>query len=393
MKHMMFLLRGCSKVGRKDKISEINDSLVSCSKCDRQIKNPRPFYFAEYNINCKVVLITLTPSIQAIYRPLFSTRFFRILCLALFGAYPERRDFVEIFNSGEIFWTHLQKCYTEDLNKSALDKCANYYIEKELTAINPALVIVLGEKTKTFIKKQAYYNQNQSRFEWCFERFPKTGMEDTFLLIRNQLSNYIKGIDVEPIPDNFIPTTGIDIEEKIAKHAAFELEGIKRWINQVYSEGILKEEADYDSMWFNKYVIPYFTSHVLISLACSYFEEHIKMLLYNQGEEKKRFVNKKTNYKKIKVNNTYLCLEELLDKLTEKKKKDYVKVKYQDIWDNITRFKKLRNVIIHDGAFLDEPYKDISDDVYYPKVKSSYNRIECQWPFENQHFWPRKVGN
>jgi len=54
--------------------------------------------------------------------------------------------------------------------------------------------------------------------------------------------------------------------------------------------------------------------------------------------------------------------------------------------------------IVDDGLFnirykyvKDGKYKDLLLNMWVKEVEHSFLEVSCQWPFENPHFWPRKL--
>jgi hypothetical protein len=119
--------------------------------CDNRRQYTYPFFFEIKQQ--KVMLITLIPSFQAVYRQLTSIRFFRQIFLALCGPNPKIRSgsLVESFLDS-IYWTHFHKCYLPRERDQAIpepdsipDYCFKKYIEREINVIKPKLIIVLGK--------------------------------------------------------------------------------------------------------------------------------------------------------------------------------------------------------------------------------------------------------
>jgi uracil-DNA glycosylase len=200
---------------------KLHDDIVGCTKCGSKY-GTGPFCFRPRAQ--KVMLITACPSIQAMFRPLTSIRFFRIIMAALFGPNVSEEMLDAIHE--QIYWTHWQKCYSETaFQKKDFDKlsneCAKQYIEREIDTLQPELIIMLGESV--IQKFLAHKNMREKGASWesldnsvayytlpCKNRqyevigsgFPQTGVEPHFAEMRERLSKFkdFKNIvSVEPI--------------------------------------------------------------------------------------------------------------------------------------------------------------------------------------------------
>lgn len=131
----------------------ITEKIMQCSLCkmDGNII-VRPFCFKLRKQ--PIMVISACPSIQTVYKPITSIRFFRQLCLSLLGINGISEKAVKEFNSGSIYWTHYHKCYFSAPNqKNRLnnlpDKCANNYLEEEIIFLkdNIKVIIVIGKSS------------------------------------------------------------------------------------------------------------------------------------------------------------------------------------------------------------------------------------------------------
>ena len=108
------------------------NKILCCNGCSQTAY--MPFCFPIHNQ--PVMIVSAIPSLQAMYKPLSSIRFFRNLCYALLGDVVLRdktragyylREFCD--SNGCIYWTHYRKCYQPELN--SFDELA----ERMLTAM------------------------------------------------------------------------------------------------------------------------------------------------------------------------------------------------------------------------------------------------------------------
>jgi len=154
-------------------------SIRRCNECHSGVYTP--FYFPMKDQ--EVMVITAVPSMQAMYKPLTSIRFFRRLCLALFGDKNLREkgsceNYLHEFCGGNIYWTHYYKCFSPfltDFSKIS-DVCANTYLKKEIHVLNPKQIFVFGDAIR---EKEAHLVGDKIN-RCIFKPFPDTGTEEIF---------------------------------------------------------------------------------------------------------------------------------------------------------------------------------------------------------------------
>lgn len=150
----MFLTQG---------VMNISVEIANCKKCENNV----PFFFEIKKQ--KVMLITASSTIQSSYAPLISVRFLRNLLYSLFGYEGvSEKGFLQFIDDNGIYWTSFNKCYdryflrSDDTGKYVMDKfrnnkCGKYFLQREIDALNPKWVIVLGkavgDAVKTLIKE------------------------------------------------------------------------------------------------------------------------------------------------------------------------------------------------------------------------------------------------
>jgi uracil-DNA glycosylase len=240
--------------------------IKGCHECSYKY-GETPFFFPM--TEQKVMLITACPSIQAMFRPLTSIRFFRTICNALFGDASISPEYVEAIHD-KVYWTHMQKCYNEEALKSGEfdripDRCRKVYIEEEISLLKPEIIIAFGgvvaERLFKYELSHKGYNDMGVLQNKCLEcskwgakvfitDFPKTGLENRFDIIRYVLSN-MPGFDFmkrhknekwtsDPINNNYDTSKGLRVnfgfERKtveMLKQIKFEKATDDHWIENV----------------------------------------------------------------------------------------------------------------------------------------------------------------
>ncbi|HHV71031.1 MAG TPA: hypothetical protein GXX38_00290, partial [Clostridia bacterium] len=275
---------------------EFSQRIANCNSCKNKY-GETPFFFPMYSQ--KVMLVTGCPSFQAALKPLTSVRFFRVLCLALFGrANISEKAILEFHKGGNIYWTHYHKCYYENFfldreYKNLPDTCYREHFIEELRLLSPQLVIVLG---KHIVEKifRTTLRDNEVR---CFEKygykfygtdFPVTGEEERFKEIRKYIQpyiNFVKDVDVNSNEDD-VPHF-VDYERsKHSVHLDFELQALKKHGQNL---GILKldnQRADkipksIDELWHEKIILPNLDRYSFAVSCYAFIENQIKTFLFD----------------------------------------------------------------------------------------------------------------
>ena len=79
--------------GKKTGKNELYEKMKNCSKCGNGKYTPFCFKISSQ----KVAVITACPSMQAEYKPFTSIRFFRKMCIALFGDSNVSSQYIDAF--------------------------------------------------------------------------------------------------------------------------------------------------------------------------------------------------------------------------------------------------------------------------------------------------------
>lgn len=129
---------------------EISESIRTCRECHGG-KYETSFLFPLSQQ--PIMFISAMPTADAMYRPLYAIRFFREVCLSLFGygnlgKEAECEKYVLEFCDGSIYWTHYRKCYDPrpDSLSNLDDYCAKKHLADEVAALQPKIIIIVGDE-------------------------------------------------------------------------------------------------------------------------------------------------------------------------------------------------------------------------------------------------------
>ena len=233
----------------------------------------------------KVMLISLAPSYAALHRPLYFIQLFRKICLALFGDVTPSEAFIKEFYdpTGNIYWTHYQKCFKHG-NTADAAKCGPL-LEKEIKALDPEVIIVLGNETikrlygngvqcgasGDGLPSEAHpyikYRKDGAPRKVFLTDYPQKGNEACFEEIRKALKPYIGWIKTECESLDFSSTNFMDLEyASIESLDAPETAAAAR-INRFEHE------------WVNYIILPNIRAYNLILQVFIFIESNIKNLL------------------------------------------------------------------------------------------------------------------
>ncbi len=318
---------------------KLHNELKNCNKCEYRTETS-PFVF-RMNESNKVMLVTMAPGFQAVYRPLTSIRFFRILCLALYGPNRDVKSVVQSIVHQDIYWTHYHKCYfmrTDSYPKDVPDTCREIYLAREIDILKPELIVVMVSEVSKRILKQV--PEKGKLLEGEFKgrpvisvNFPKTGTEAEYIELRKRLKKYIPIVNFSAVPENML-TLSLGTVNTIAKHAEFEFKGLQSYWDNLVELYSLEEEASdrIDELWYKKIIIPRWVGYSFIALCYSVIEDQLKSALMVESKNAE-ITNKQMN--------------ELLDQLPLENKK---------LYSEIQLLRVIRNSIVHRNGLYDRRY-------------------------------------
>jgi len=342
---------------------EIMEALRSCKHCHSG--EYKPFFFSLKNQ--EVMIITAAPSIQAMYKPLTSVRFFRKLCIALFGDKYLNENYIMEFCDGNIYWTHYYKCFsTKDLS-DLNSLCAKKYLKNEIKALkNLKLIIVFGDAIKD---KVQHAISEVATVNTIYVDFPKTGAECEFEPIRFGLKPYINFMKNDS-QENYITgqyVYNIDNQIGYNVHMNFELQAYKKLIS-----GIDDKSMDIEAVWHEKLVIPNMKRYMQVVLAHTFIENQIRVFLTDSFVDSKEY----TILKKFRdsASGKTPSLSDVMSELEHGWKNglvEYAKYKNfekafetQTLKNEIEKLSKIRNCIVHNGGFIKSEQSELLPGIY-----------------------------
>jgi hypothetical protein len=352
---------------------KIFNEIGSC-RCEYKY-GPSPFYFSMSDYK-KVMLITLVPSFQAVYRPLASTRFFRVLCLALFGANPMVGSLTESFLYGEIYWTHCHKCYfprSPNYPNDVPEHCTEKYINREISILSPKLIIVLGDVVARRLLGEVpqpgkILHKQLFNIPIICANFPQHGCEPEFAEIREALSRVICGVDVSKVAD-IMKSKSLNAIGTIAKHAEFEFRGLESYwssLKKSYQHANKSQLMDGDEMWYQTELIPRWSRYSFIALCFSFIEDQLNPLLLEVGITCD--IIKKTP------------IEDLLKTIVDQYGKDRIRQLDPTLRRDILSLKKVRKYVVHTGGRVPLGVNfDNIEGIYVQLGMLEITDVGCEW--------------
>lgn len=315
------------------------NELRNCRKCEYRTETSS-FVF-KMNDSKKVMLITLATGFQAVYRPLTSVKFFRLLCLALYGPNRNVTAVVESVVHKDIYWTHYHKCYfkrTSAYPDDVPNICREHYLEREIDLLRPELILIMTpEVSKRLLnrvpgKGELLVSEFKER-PVLSVNFPLTGTEKEYLELRKRLKKHISIVDCLAVPKDML-TVSLGTDNTIAMHAEFELEGLHSYwhsLKEIYS---FDEEKIHrvDDQWYKQIIIPRWLGYSFVTLCYSVIEDQLKSTLMFECADAE-ITNRQMN--------------ELLDRLPLKNKQLYAKIQ---------QLRVIRNSIVHRNGLFDRRY-------------------------------------
>lgn len=341
---------------------EIMSELKKCTRCHRGEYSP--FYFNMQNQ--RVMVITACPSMQAEYKALTSIRFFRKLCIALFGDADLNSQYLTEICKGSVYWTHYYKCYNPHCTDFANlpDKCAKHYLKDEIKALKPEVIIVFGDEIKDRVC--GIVSEVSDVVPIC-KPFPDTGSETEYDSVRNAVKKYTKFIKYT---DCFISgkyTYSNDDSSGADVHMRFELKAFEHLI----CSNNTTEEQSIEDAWYSKIVLPNMKMYQNAVSTYSFIENQINVFLHDYvvrtgnytflSKVKNNAVAKKPNYKDVSDAINKSIIVSFKDYLIYRQ--EPIAPRYGDFLRKFDLLRLVRNCIVHNGGYLKENADEIRNGI------------------------------
>lgn len=393
-----------------DKTTLFNN-LLQCDFCPARYQKT-PFCFPMKDQ--KVMLLTACPSVQAMHRPLTSVRFFRTICVALFGDAGISPEYIPAIHE-KIYWTHYQKCYQKNILsgnhfEDLTPACYERWFHVELDTLRPEVIIVFGAALGKLLF-EAELSKNgfaaDDLKEKCVEikkwgrkvlvtDFPSTGAEPRFDVIRDLLAqrNEFRGLmkrndDGKWISDRIIHTQLQT--HNLSTHIEYEYRQLMHNLS-----GNSLDDQLIDHVWYRKVIEPNNRNCEKVAQMAFFVEEQIRTLLADVVADGK--LTGAFHEEKIKALNscqirakdpiqaiTDLWTDHFCDLLTHFMKTGFI-LQFgerllkspKDIHDlhlRLTELKRLRNCIVHAGGYLEPSARSGSSSVNFSGIYYDVNML------------------
>jgi|GEM_PF-6366541 hypothetical protein len=361
---------------------ELFKKINNCEECKLKY-GKKPFFFEMKKQ--KVMLITACPSIQAMFRPLTSIRFFRTISVALFGDKNISPEYIRAFHD-EIYWTHMHKCYNEEALKSGdftkiPNNCMNEYINEEVNLLKPEITIAFGKVVAERLFQREIsddilvIDENQDP-KWgskvFIAGFPKTGTEKYLDKIRDYLFHQMKGFKFMEQYENGSWTTSLNRQQQntnkgLRVNLDFEREAIEQL-------KLIPQDKSNNNSWLENVILPNLKNCETIVRLEFFIEDQIRTMLMEvfSHDSNWRILEES---KLLKFNKrTTLDQKAIYDYLKNRWKEafgDYFKYlirdknwnfkfpngekidvnKINELLDKLREISKIRNHVIHNGGY------------------------------------------
>lgn len=339
--------------------------IAACRDCPRAARTPFSFPMD----NQPVMLISAAPSMQAMYKPLYSIRFFRSLCLALFGdKYLRERGeawrYLHEFCGGNIYWTHFCKCYQPELESfDEIDTyCAEQFLYEEFVELkrNLKLIIVLGEAIHEKVKALA---PPELLPIMRFMPFPSPETIGQFEGVSRELGRHLKDLKGKT---GFVYKDGASryTEEsstldKHDVHLRFEQKAFVKMLSD--EEPTL--DGSIEDVWHKNLVVPNRRRCAKLVQVFSFVETQIKIQMHDYFYATGNFTVLRDYRGAQKKPSMYDVGEKIRDNWKNSNGAMFIeyveavaparKADAQNLMLRFLRLTKYRNAIVHDGGLLE----------------------------------------
>jgi hypothetical protein len=233
------------------------------------------------------MLISAMPSVDAMYRPLYSIRFFREVCLALFG-YRHLADESECekylleFCDGSIYWTHHRKCFDPALTDLASvdNRCAAEHLAEEVAALKPEIIIIVG--TESIRRKVRQYVQSDTAL--IIEKpFPDGKNTAEFEDVRKMIAPYLRHVTNQGSGHGLLSDCEIQRTKVhgLPASLSFELAALEIAFDWRQMD---PDEGSIESLWYRNIVVPDMRRYAKLVSVFSFIESQIEILLSEHAQ-------------------------------------------------------------------------------------------------------------
>jgi len=354
---------------------EIMNRIANCTQCGQSSGTPFFFPMADQ----EVMLISAVPSLQALYKPLPSIRFFRNICFTLFGdKYLREKTQCEKllleFCDGNIYWTHYHKCFMPGMVDYTVvdDTCAQQYLLEEIRILKPKLIIVLGEP----IQEKVHSLIGDYATHCLFKPFPNGRNAEEFADVREILARYLRHVKIGFAYNDSIRRYE-DEDDMITRHEThlrFELSAFEK---MMVGGGDISP-VNISDIWHKSLVVPNMQRCAKLVSTYSFIENQIKVFLQDFFATNGQY----TILRNFRQPSQMATLNNVMKDISDhwiNGLEDYVRFRDCSLLKEANRIKKqlwqlreFRNAIVHYGGLLDNRIpKELTSEE--PTLKGIYN--------------------
>lgn len=356
-----------------DKATQIRNSISKCSSCPNNV----PLFFDF--MGQKAMIITASGTLQSTFFPLIMVRFVRNMLYSLFGLNGlTEASFQKLFSSNGIYWTSFHKCYdrhflrTVDGNYAMdafqSDKCAKKYLQWEIDAVHPELLIILGKavcnEVQNMVDQKKLKLPSNHIYSDYFHLEPDTSKINT---IRSALAQTLGiGLPPEPFDKTAAATTKtnaeVHLQFQLCAARALQRSGVTRTDNLPAPE----YENTVERLWIENVAIPVFSRYYYFLNYWSAIESSSESFLCNNYDPSNPNQNNSHYSQLIYDGNIPLLhnMKEMRENWRKKLNDYYLSRRDQALisrWNTINRklgvLRDIRNAIVHQMGFI--PYKTV----------------------------------
>jgi hypothetical protein len=357
------------------KEATISRRISECSECH----NNAPFFFEISGQ--KAMIITAAGNLQTTYFSLITVRFVRNLLYSLFGKKGlTEAGFRRLFESDGIYWTSFHKCYDRRFFRKVnsgyamaefeSEKCAEIFLQDEINAVHPQLLIIMGKAVCDAIHKMVEKRRLVLPDNVLFaDYFHLEQNERIVCQVRQALAQTLSfEYDDEPFDKKAAATTKTEAEV----HYQFQL-STARELRSIHGGGINFAYApDYENeveqLWIKQVAAPIVERYYTFLNYWSAIESSSRSFLCNKhDDDTSPKVSGKDRYKQQSYNDSYSILQDMTE-MSEKWitklnnylwsiKNEFLFSQWRVLCQKLRVISDIRNSIVHSMGFI--PFKTI----------------------------------
>jgi hypothetical protein len=360
-------------VAYKDMAIQIRNSISKCSSCPNNV----PLFFDI--MGQKAMIITAAGTLQSTFFPLIMVRFVRNMLYSLFGLNGlTEESFQKLFNSNGIYWTSFFKCYDRHFLRTvdgnyAMDafqsgKCAKKYLQWEIDAVQPELLIILGKTVCNEVQKMVDQKQLKLPSNHIYSDYFHLELDTSKInTIRSALAQSLS-IDLPQEP--FDKTAAATTKTNAEVHLQFQLSAARalQRAGSMRTDNLPTPtyENIVEQLWIENVAIPVFSRYYSFLNYWSAIESSSESFLCNNYDPSNPNQNN-PQYRRLIYDGSLPLLHNMKEIREDWRKKlnaYYLSCRDQALllrWKTVNQkldvLRDIRNAIVHQMGFI--PYKTV----------------------------------